>query len=172
MSYRLCGDAFLLRLNEQQCQPERLSDDETYRHVVYEDAPRELVDSHLLGEIMTPTAWKVLPKGGNVVRLGFFRWLERRKEEQKRREKEEQKRKAKERMEREREEQEQRKERQKKWMEEQQMDSDRRQRLMREKQRQERETQEGERLEQERGPKKSACRPASADESLLGLPYQ
>ena len=153
MSYRICGDAFVLRLNEQQCQPERLHDDEIYRPVVYEDAPRELVDSYLLGEIMTPTEWKVLPKGGNVVRLGFFRWQERKREEKKRKEKEEQKRKAKERMEKEREEQEQRAERQKKWIEQQQMESDRKQRLLREKQRQKREMQEGE------------------SESLLGLPY-
>ena len=65
---RICGDAFILRLNERACQPEPANEVEKLHNAVYEDVPRELIGSDLLTEIMTPTEWKVLfPR--NVVKL-------------------------------------------------------------------------------------------------------
>lgn len=42
--------------------------------MIYEDVPSELMDNDLLTEMMMPNEWRVLPGGGNVVRLGFCRF--------------------------------------------------------------------------------------------------
>lgn len=77
MGYRIHGEAYILRLNEQQCQPEIATESNRFNYMVYEDVPSELTDDYLLGEMMTTREWKVLPNGGNVVRLGFDRMLQK-----------------------------------------------------------------------------------------------
>ena len=72
MPYRFHGDAFLFRLNEQSFE----NPQGRIRRPLYEHVPDTLVGSHLLHEMMVPTKWKVLPNGGNVVKLGFFLMLE------------------------------------------------------------------------------------------------
>ena len=75
MPNRICGDVFLLRLNEQKCEPESAGK-EKCRHVVYEDAPQELTTGPLLREIIMTSEWKSLPGSDSVVRLGFSRCQE------------------------------------------------------------------------------------------------
>lgn len=70
MGQRICGDAFLLRINQLQCQPEH--DENRLYNVVYEDVPVGLVGSSLLEEIMRPEEWMTLP-GANIVRLGLVK---------------------------------------------------------------------------------------------------
>ena len=48
--------------------------------MVYDDVPDALLDSGLLKEMMSPLQWKVLPNRGNVVRLGYLRMLDLRRE--------------------------------------------------------------------------------------------
>lgn len=75
MGSRICGDAYILRLNEPQCQPEIATEENRFRSMSYEDVPSELTNDHLLREMMATTEWKVLPYGGNVVRLGLEKEL-------------------------------------------------------------------------------------------------
>lgn len=73
MGNRIHGEAYILRLNEQECQPEIATESNRLIYMVYEDVPSELMDNDLLKEMMMPNEWRVLPGGGNVVRLGFCR---------------------------------------------------------------------------------------------------
>lgn len=73
MPERICGDAFLLRINARYCSPEIAPEESKFQNMVYEDVPKELLGSPLLWEMTQVDYWKVLPLYGNVVRLGYFR---------------------------------------------------------------------------------------------------
>ena len=73
MGYRICGDAFLLKINKQRCKPENSRKETKFHHVIYEDVPVELTNSDLLREIMRPLEWKISPGTNYIVKLGFER---------------------------------------------------------------------------------------------------
>ena len=79
MQHRFNGDAFIFRINEQFCQHEIKKG--RIRDVVYEHVPGALLRSEMLKEMMNPTEWKVLPNGGNVVKLGFHRMMQQQRRE-------------------------------------------------------------------------------------------
>ena len=86
---RICGDVYLLRLNEIRCKPEALDGDVNLYNAVYEDVAEgleKMEKGSLLEEVLKPQQWNVLaPK--NIVRLGLSRWREKKKydlEEEKR----------------------------------------------------------------------------------------
>ncbi|CAD6583883.1 MAG: hypothetical protein ASARMPRED_001537 [Alectoria sarmentosa] len=163
MGNRICGDAFLFRIDERRCRAEPENEYLKLEYMVYEDVPRELVDCCLLGEIMRPMEWKVLPPS-NVVRLGFFRAQMREREEMGRKENEQSQREEMQRYTRQMWER-QETERTKK----EQAERDTREREQR--QQVERERQETERQETERQ-ERMAHERVSAAESLVALPYK
>lgn len=163
MGSRICGDAFLFRINERRCRPEPENEYLKLDYMVYEDVPRELVNCCLLGEIMRPMEWKVLPHS-NVVRLGFVRAQMREREEKERKEKEQRQREEMQRYTR------QMWERQEtEWKKKEQAERDTRE--LEQRQQVEREGQETERQETERQ-ERMAHERVSAAESLVGLPYK
>ena len=89
IQHRICGDAFILRINELKCKAENVPDHTKFHLAVYEDVPKELVDCNLLREILMPRAWKVLEPHPTIVRLGFIRAQIKQKQEEQRIENEE-----------------------------------------------------------------------------------
>lgn len=87
MRHRICGDAFLLRIDEAKCQaePPPFSDRSRFHFTSYQDVPEAFLRSHLLSEILSLN-WKVVRPRGDVVILGFVRLQGRLAEERKRRE--------------------------------------------------------------------------------------
>ena len=72
MWHRFHGDVFIFRITEESGQ--HVENKGSNRNVIYDNAPDDLLHSRILQEMMAPTKWKVLPNGGNVAMLGFYRF--------------------------------------------------------------------------------------------------
>ena len=181
---RICGDVFVLKLDEARCEAEQ-DEDLKFQNAVYKDVPIRLankVNNYLLGEMLRPRDWKGFPPFSNIARLGFDRDLYREREEKMLRE--EKQRKMEEVEMAQRKEAEMRGET-KKWEKNHRIRKQRREkREMMEREREEREREEQEREEREwelereewerveRVREEQESKLANTAEALVGLPYK